>query len=358
MKVKDFEFEKFLAYKEDKDNSYIRFLEGKYDGVPIVQMASGAHWSGLCRYKEESLEAQLDFLTASMSLKTDFLFGYLEPWYGVGIYAAAYGCKYLWYENNAPQVLPVIKNIDELKDFKHPSINDCEEMLAVIDMIKYFKEETGGVLDIALTDTQSTNDTASLIMDTEEFFSASAEDPEILDPFLESITKMIIDFSECQMEAIGDSLAAPGHIMVSLRGGKGISISDDNMSFISPKTYDRTSRRFNDMISDHFGGIAMHSCGNFVHNLELLRDSKGLHTVDLPVGNIPDPSPCDAAKVAEIFRNSPVIVKAKVGWNEIDKVTPLVSPDIRLIVQLATRGTVEERNIQYESAKEDISKLL
>jgi len=357
MRAQDFNFEKYLAFKEEKDKSYTRFLENKYNEVPIIQMASGEHWSGLCRYKEESLEAQLDFLTDSMSLKTDFIFGYLEPWYGVGIYAAAYGCKYIWYGNDAPQVLPVINKIDELKDFKHPSIYDCEEMLAVLDILKYFKDKTGGVLDISLTDTQSTNDTASLIMSTEEFFGASAEEPEILDPFLTSITKLIIDFSECQMEAIGDCLAAPGHIMVSLRGGKGISISDDNMSFLSPTVYARTSLKYNDMISDHFGGIAVHSCGNIGHNLELLRDSKGIQIADLAVGNIPDPSPCDAAQVAKIFHNSQVIVKAKVGWNEIEKIAPLVSPEIRLIVQLATSGSVEERNCQYESAREEINNI-
>ena len=137
MRVKDFDFDGFLKYKEEKDKDFKRFLLNESWEIPVVQMASSVHWQGICRYKEKSLEAQLDTLTEAIRLKTDFMFGYIEPWLGVGLYAAAYGCKYIWHKNDSPQVLPIFNSLDELKHIKHPSIGQCEEMLTVLTMIHY-----------------------------------------------------------------------------------------------------------------------------------------------------------------------------------------------------------------------------
>jgi len=358
MKAKDFNFNAFLDYKEEKDKNYTRFLKNDVWEIPIIQMASSSYWEGICRYKEKSFEAQLDFLTDTTKLKTDLVFSYLEPWLGVGIYAAAYGCKYIWHGNDSPQVLPIYQSLDDVRSIKHPSIESCDEMNAVLEMIKYFKEQTGGLLDISMTDTQSPNDTASLLLSTTEFFTATLEEPEALESLLNSITKLIVEFSECQMELIGDSLALPGHIMPSYRCGSGISISDDNMAFISPPSYAETCVPYNSKLSNHFEGISIHTCGNAGHNLALLRDTPGLQMVDLALGLVADPSPNDATRVADVFRNTDIIVKAKVGWDEIERITPLIDPSIRLIVQLFTSGTIDDRNRQFNSAQEAINQLI
>ena len=358
MQVKDFDFKAFLDYKEKKDLNYRRFLQGGDWSVPIAQLASSTHWQGICRYKEKSLEAQLDFLTDTVKLETDFVFGYLEPWMGVGIYAAAYGCKYIWHGNESPQVLPIYHSLDDVRGVKHPSICECEEMSATLDMIRYFKEQTGGMLDISMTDTQSPNDTGSMILDTTEFFAATLDEPELLDPLLNSITRLIIEFSERQMEIIGENLALPGHIMPSSREGSGISVSDDNMTFISPRSYIDTCRTYNTKLSDHFGGVAIHTCGNAGHNLELLRDTRGLQMVDLALGFTADPSPNQAQRVADVFRGTPVIVKAKVGWDEIDLIAPLIDPGVKLVVHLFTSGDIDERNRQFEAARKTVDALM
>ena len=357
MKPKDFNFDCFLRFKEEKDNNYARFLENNSWDIPIVQLASTDYWTDICRRKEESLESQLSFLTDTVSLATDLAFAYLEPWMGVGVYAAAYGCKYEWRKGVSPQVRPIFDRLEAIERIRHPGIHACEEMDAVLEMIKYFKLQTGGELDISYTDTQGPNDTASLMIESNEFFTATLECPERLTPLLSSITKLIMEFSDAQRELIGDCLALPGHIMVCSKESSGISISDDNMVFVSNRPYEDTFLPYNNQLSRHFGGIALHTCGNAGHNLDLMKSTDGLFMVDLALGHVADPTPCDACKVAEVFRGSGIIIKAKTGWNEIDKIRPLIRPDLRLIVHLFTEGSTDERNRQFHNAKQDVERI-
>ena len=358
MKAKDFQYDKFLYFKEEMDNNYKRFLQNSSWEVPVIQsLPSYEQFLGACRTRESSLESQLQTLTEMTMLKTDLAFLYLEPWYGVGIYATAYGCKYEWVPGDAPQVRPIYKSLDEIDNIKKPDIAACDELLVVLDMIRYFKEKTGGALEIVLTDTQSPNDTASLIMDTSEFFAATIEEPERLHPLLQSITDLICQFSDEQKNLIGERFTKPGHQMISLTDSSGISVSDDNMAFISNQSYNDTCLRYNNMLSDHFGGIALHTCGNAVHNFPRLLQTRGLNTVDLAVGNAVDPSPNDSAKVAEIFHGTDIIVKVRLGWNQIAGIEPLIDPGIRLIVQLLTEGSIDERNRQYSAAKQAVETI-
>jgi hypothetical protein len=358
MKANEFNFERFFNFKEEMEKNYKRFLQNSSWEIPVIQsFPSREQFSWACRNKESSLEAQLQSLTEMTMLKTDLAFLYLEPWHGVGVYATAYGCKYEWVPGQAPQTRPVYQSLDEIDDIKKPDIASCDEMLAVLDMIRYFKEKTGGELDISLTDTQSPNDTGSLLVETTEFLTATIEEPERLDPLLQSITDLICQFSDEQKNIIGERFAKPGHIMISSTGNSGLSISDDNMAFLSPQSYTNTCLRYNNILSDYFGGLAVHTCGNAIHNFPILLQTRGLTMVDLAVGIVPDPTPNIPAEVADVFRGTNIIVKARLGWNEISKIEPLIDPGIRLIVQLITDGSIEERNRQYSNAKQEVETM-
>lgn len=358
MRIKDFPLERFLAFQQEKSKNMSRYISANDFYVPMVQMPAGDQWGYTCRSKEGSLEAQLDFLNAYMSLKTDLAFTYLEPWYGVGLYASAFGCKYEWHKGEAPQTRAIYSSVDEITNIKYPSTSDCEVMQNILEMIKYFKEQTGGALDIALTDTQSPNDTASLIMDSCEFFVTAATEPELLHDFLNKVTNLTIEFSDMQREAIGENFVQPGHIMLSQKGLNGISLSDDNMAILSPGAFKDTCIPYNNILSKHFGGVAIHSCGNFSHNANLLMTTESLTMVDLAAGTVVDPTPNKPATLRATFEKSGVIVKAKVGWNEIEKIEPLVSPDIKLIVHLFTNGSIDEKNRQYEIAQQKLSEMV
>lgn len=359
MNTASFPFEKFLAYKEEKRNTFLKFIQDASPKPLVISQPDSTHWTGSgCVSKERSLEAQLAYLKACMETESDLAFTYLEPWYGVGVYAAAYGCDYIFAGDEPPQTRPIFASVDDLQGIPKPHIKDCQVMNHVLDMIRYFKDQVGDYIDISLTDTQSTNDTASLILDPCELFVASISDMESIDPFLTQITELIEEFSERQMELIGGNLALPGHIMLCDRKLGGIAVSDDNMAFISPQAYDNSIFPYNERLSRHFGGISIHTCGNASANLKRMAQTPNLFMVDLALGTAVDPMPNRQDAVIEAFSGSDVIVKVKVGDQELDKISDILKSDMKTIVELRMScGSTDERNRRFEKAKQTIEEM-
>lgn len=352
---KKFPYEKFLSIKEEKEKSFLKFLNGEEWFVPVVQRpAASDHFGALCRYADKSLESQLECLSAYLTLESDYIYSYLEPWHGVGVYASAFGSPFTWYDHDAPQTLPIYTTLEEVINFSKPDIDNCEIMQKVLETIKYFRKQTGDMLDISLTDTQSPNDNASLIVDTCEFFIMTITEMEKIHPFMQSITDTMIKFTEMQIEALGKTFTSPGHLMISSPYLKGISISDDNMAVISPSSYETSSLPYNQQLSKHFGGLAVHTCGSLQHNASLLLKTEGLKMVDCAIGKAVDPTPNNPKILKEIFAGTDLVLKVRLGSHEIDLLDDIVDKDIKLIVEISTEGSIDDKNRQYYKAKQKI----
>jgi len=357
MNKRQFPYEKFLKYKEIRDQELMRLHRGELNYVPVMQTPPSNFFGSICNTKEGTLESQLEYLARYTELKSDIAMTYLEPWHGVGLYAAAFGCKYEWSEHTSPQTRAIYETIDEVENLKYPSMKDCEIMNFILDSIRYFREQTGDQLDITITDTQSPNDNASLILDSCEFFVGTITEMERLERFMNQITDLTIEFTEKQFEAIGPCLARPGHIMYSSREMPGISISDDNMAVISPASYEASALPYNNRLSEHFGGLSIHTCGNFAATAPLVKQTKDLIVFDCALDLAADPNPNSASVVRETFRGTDTIVKTRLLHTNVELLRDLLYPDVKLAVHIFTGGTNDEMNRQWYAAKEKIDKM-
>ncbi len=348
-----FPYDRFQSVKQEKEQRLIEFLNAPTAAdVPVIVRAPCNVWGKVSRYREQSLELQLDALALSLDIPSDFLFSYLEPWHGVGVFANIFGCPVNWNDYDAPQTYYRYHTVDELSDLKRPNIMDSELAQMVIESIRYFRRVTGDALDISLTDTQSPNDSASLILDTCEFFTAGLVDSERIAPLMDMVTDVMIDFSDMQLEALGLTATRPGHIMPSARGLTGISISDDNMAVISAPCYRNSALPYNNRLSEHFGGIAVHTCGNFIQNYGVVKQIKGLAMIDCALSGA-DPTPNNPVKLGAAFANTGITIKARIGieeehWSALDD---LIRPDLKLIIQVESDGNVANASRVYEKLK-------
>jgi uroporphyrinogen-III decarboxylase len=249
--------------------------------------------------------------------------------------------------------------LDELATLKRPKILDAELPNMILDTIRYFREATHDQLDIVLTDTQSPNDSASLIISTSEFFAANLVGMEQLAPFMDMLTEVIIEFSEMQLDAMGPTAALPGHIMLSDPNLSGISISDDNIAVISERAYINAALSYNSRLGEHFGGIALHTCGDFHQNYEIVKKVKKLTQVDCHISGA-DPQPNQSCKLAEAFAGTGITLKVSIGAEEIhwETLDVLIRPDLRLILQVASDGIVGDSNAMYERLKDRCRSIL
>lgn len=353
MRPEEFDFDHFLKYKEEKDDFFAKFDRGEYQGPVLTQRFCGEAFGLASTGKETALEAWLDNMDTNSRLHSDVGFTYMEPWAGVPVYANAFGAKLFWNGKTDVQSLPCYTDVDEVANVPMPQIGDCELMRMVLEYIRYFKEKTHGLIPLSLTDTQSPCDTASLILDPCELFAASLEEPEALTDFMRKITKCIGDFSEMQAELIGEELlSSPGHMMISSTGRRGIALSDDNLAVISPESFSVLGTPWNEELGRRFGGLAIHSCGLVTHNTPQLLNIPEFRQFDCKVTDF---EPNDAEKLAEQFRNKDAILKVCVYPNEDNhRLLPLLRQDIKLIVQVFTSGTIDERNRQYDAVAEFI----
>ena len=137
--------DKYLKIREKKLPKIQNFWN-KGDAKFLVMQCSPSKACSGCNTIEKSFTENIETFAKDLDIISDHI-PYLEPWFGTGVYANAYECKYVWREEEAPAVHYRYKKIEEVRGIKKPSIDDSEIMRMVIDAIRYYKEKTSGKLD-------------------------------------------------------------------------------------------------------------------------------------------------------------------------------------------------------------------
>jgi hypothetical protein len=343
----------YARRREQREPRLREFLTNDRPGFLVVQhpLENLLKVFGPCNSVEEIYQNNIDYIDDKLQVEWTDDLPFMEPWIGTGVYANAFGCEYHFRGDNAPHVRYRYHKIEEVHNIAYPDWRKSPIMAMVLDCIDCFRERTRDGLPIALTDTQSPFDTATLILDAAEFFESCYAEPEIATGFLKKITDLIIEFSRVQMARIGpELLTQPGHLMPSFVGGPGISISDDNLAVSSPKINERFALPADTQLAAEFGGLSIHSCSVWTHTIAMLRDIPNITAVECAVGHgrsDHDPNPNLPAEVRRVAEGSSLIVKARFDA-DLDKalaaLDELASPRLRLIAHIGHDPEHAERN--------------
>jgi len=215
-----------------------------------------------CRDMHKSLALQLGGLTASMQYRADIP-NFLEPWYGIGAVAAAFGLDYRWEEGNAPAITTTFKSLDEALSQEVMPVAQTPIGKYTLEMIAYFLDQTQGRIPMSPGDMQAALNVASFMLDSECFYTSLVFNPAGIKQLLAKITDLTIQFIQRQMELIGDAVALPGHGFASSRRFAGLGLSSDVMVNISNDHYKEFELPCIARIGAEFGGAVFHSCGNW-----------------------------------------------------------------------------------------------
>ena len=341
--------------RQQRQQQLSRFLEENRTGFLSVQHPPGNIWTA-CNSVDEVCRNNIEYFRDCLQVDWTDDLPYLTPWVGTGVYANAFGCEYVWRDDNAPHVHYRYHRIEEVCGIEYPDYRKSPIMTMVLDCIDCLKERTHGKLPIALTDTQSAFDTATLILDACELFSACYEDEQTVVDFMQKINDLIIEFSRVQIERIGPELVArPGHQMVSVAGGPGISVSDDNLAVSSPPINRKFALPLDQQLADAFGGIALHSCGVWPPPMAMLREMSNVQVVECAVGEgASDPNPNSPADVRRALAGSSIIAKTRLG-DDIDKaltvLDELADRRLKLVVEIGYDEENAERNYRLIEEK-------
>ncbi|MBP8303244.1 MAG: hypothetical protein KBE04_03850 [Phycisphaerae bacterium] len=307
-------------------------------------------FSWTCRDQEASLAYQLGALAASLAYKADVP-NFLEPWYGIGTLASAFGADYLWPDLQAPVVPRVFRSVQEALDRAATPVEHTAIGRHALEMIEYFVEATHGRLPISLTDTQSPLNALSFLVDTGAFYTGFLDAPDALGRMLDRLVPLQVAFVNAQRQRLKECLVWPGHGFASTRAFSGLGMSDDIMTLLSPGQYRQFGVPRLTRCGEPFGGPAVHSCGNWADKLDVVRAIRGLAMVDAAFTAQTDPSPNDPARFAEAFAGTGIVVNARmVGSADtvLRCVRALWRPGMRLIVVTYCQDPQEQAQV-YEA---------
>jgi len=239
--------------------------------------------------KEMQLQAELETLAWRDMLDIDDMFvPHVQPYGGVTVFASAFGCEVEFSEHTQPWAHPVIEGDDpaeKVYDLPRPSVTDGQlgQMLKIND---YLVQQTGGRYPVAITDMQGPMDTAYLIWDSTAFMMGMYDHPKEVHHLMRLVTDLIIDFVK-EQRAGAPEFCACHYPPLWLPDGMGIAISEDVLAVLSPRTYEEFALPYVNELSEEFGGVYIHSCGNFAHQFKVLERVHNLRGLNFGASETP-----------------------------------------------------------------------
>lgn len=251
------------------------------DGVPVLQMSQTVLYPRheVFFSREKNLIFQLANINLTLSHDTDYV-PYLDPFEGVTVLSEAFGCSVEVPFNGDPWIKnPLIrKNPEDVYLLKKPELKN-NVYLRTLETLKYFEEKSGGLLPVGATDPQGPLDVASLIWNNQDFIQACVFNKKEAHYILDLVTESFIEFYSMQYESLKNP-AYPVHSFPLVDSNDGISVSDDEAILLSPALYEEFGLPYLNRISDAFGGLYYHCCGDFGFILDQILKIRGLRAIN------------------------------------------------------------------------------
>lgn len=344
-----FDFTCYAAFAAEADQRYAAFL-AKKQGVAVWQrVRAGEVFRDGCRDRQESLRWQLGALVRTMDYLTDAP-TYLEPWYGIGTTAAAFGADYEWFPGQSPAVMPRYLSVDGVPEKLERLPGLAPVLASTLMTIEYFLEQTHGLVPMSWCDIQGPINAAGGLVDVSQFLAAFYEEPERVQAILATVSDELIRFTQKQSELIGGLLARPGHGFASSRAGTGIGLSTDNLIMVSPAMFEEFCVADCERVGDAFGGTAIHSCGNWGRWIESVKKIKNLTMVDGAFSPQTDPAYNKCEEFRDALAGTGVILHARLvgDYDEvISHVRRLWKPGLKLIVGTHVQDPQEQHRLYH-----------
>lgn len=329
-----FDIDKYEDYAAKLDECCKNFWNSESGVLVYRRMRVKEVFAGDCKNMEHSLQWQLGALQQSMKFKADIP-NFLEPWYGLGTVAAAYGFGYIWEKDLAPAVDGKFASTAELLAAPYKPVAETEIGKHTLNMVEYFLEQTKGRIPMSYCDVQSPLNTLSNIIDSNQFYMDFYLDPEAMKQAMDRTADLLIDFTRAQQKLIGDALVKPGHGFASSRMFDGLGMSDDTITMLSPDLYIDMAVPAMVKAGNAFGGTVFHSCGNWSDKKADIVKIANIRMADGAFSKATDPGANPTDGYADTFAKTGVVLNARIVGNpELveTKVKELWKPGMKLIV--------------------------
>ncbi len=268
------EFEEFAEKKQKLLSDTFDF---RNEEVPVLQMIDELkpeyNVGDMRKDPVKMLDQQLTNIDKAIKTRTDYI-PFLEPFHSIGVHASAFGPEHVWYDDRDPATIHLIERPEEVYDLK-PDLKNSGLFNMTLETIEYFQNKVGTSIPISTGDPNGPVLCASLLMQTDNFLMALIENKKEIHHLVDMTTDVFIESFERQFDILKNP-ALPGHNYVFSKNAKGICVSVDNLAQLPPYIVQEYNVPALERIAARFDGVIVHSCGNWMHNLDTVLGIKGI----------------------------------------------------------------------------------
>ncbi len=209
---------------------------------------------------------------------------HLMPQLGTGVFASAFGAEVEYLTHNLPWAKPIIRkedNYDKVFSLKPPSVYSGQ-LKTIFEFTKFANFFTRKKYPISATDLQGPADTAYLMWHPQSLILAMYDSPDSVHYLMRLCTDLFIKYIEEHAKLCKEFIPFH-HPPLWISYGEGICISDDILAVFNADLWKTFVLPYVNEISEKFGGIIIHSCGNFAHQIENLKQVHNLKGINFGV---------------------------------------------------------------------------
>lgn len=211
----------------------------------------------------------------------------IKPNLGIGIVAAAFGCRETANDEADPWIKALISedNVDDVHKLAVPDPAANPVYKRAWERAEFMRRESD--LPLRVVNVPSPLVTASLIWEYTSFIEALMIYPDEVHVLMDKITKATIAYVEEQFKRI-DRLGSVSHELWYVPREAGVRVSDDTAALLSPTLYREFGVKYNSEIARAFGGIVVHSCGDVQNVVAPMMEIEGLKGLDFTIPQNPN----------------------------------------------------------------------
>lgn len=212
----------------------------------------------------------------------------------VAMVPEAFGCEVVFLPEQSPWARHAISNVSHVWNLKPIAIGESPMIRREFEWIDYVQRKLGTAVPIWTPDIQSPFSVAAQIVEPTELFTACITNPEAVHHLCRMITDYTIGLMQLRLKKI-EHPGFPGANFPCIPDDIGLCLADDTpLIMLSPAMYEEFALPYNSRIGEAFGGVHVHCCGDYRHNLDNTLKIKNIRSIQLHAGPGEFPLPLTA----------------------------------------------------------------
>jgi hypothetical protein len=213
----------------------------------------------------------------------------------VAMVPEAFGCEVVFLPGESPWARHTISDISQVWSLRPRPITESPMIRRQFDWIDYGQRKLGTAVPLWTPDIQCPFSVAAQIVDPNELFTACVTDPKAVHHLCQMITEYLIELTQALLAKI-EHPGFPGANFPCISEDIGLCLADDTpLIMLSPAMYEEFALPYNSRIGEAFGGVHVHSCGDYRHNLDNILKITNIRSIQLHAGPGEFPLPLTAS---------------------------------------------------------------